>query len=165
MMNDKINFLQSFKGKTVNEVIEILKKTEEQIKEEQTLFQQKKVEWYKSCIGKYFVIQHNDVAFSLVHIKEKEIPKEKIHYAIDPRYNKNNPLYFLAWECYHIVLPSRIESNAGFNILWLGNPFENNTPSSTCKEITKERFEEITSSFNLLIDKAKQILLMNIVEL
>lgn len=160
-MNDKLIFLQSFKGKTVNEVIEILEKTEEQSNKEKALLQQKKIEWYKSCIGKYFVIQHNDVAFSLVHIEEKEIPKEKMHYATDPRYDKNNPLYFLAWRCYHIVLPSKIESNAGFNVLWLGNPFENFTTSSTtCKEITKEKFEEITSSFNLLIDKAKQILLL-----
>lgn len=43
-MNDKVIFLQSFKGKTVDEVIEILLKTEEQVKEEQTLFEKKKVE-------------------------------------------------------------------------------------------------------------------------
>lgn len=148
-----INFLRSFKGKTVDEVIEILEKTKEQSNKEEAILQQKKMEWYESCINKHFVIQHNDVAFSLVHIKEKEISEK------NPRYDKNNPLYFLAWECYHIVLPSKIESNAGFNILWLGNPFENNTSSLTCKEITKEKFEEITSSFNSLINNAEKILI------
>ena len=158
-MNDKINFLQSFKGKTVDEVIKIREETEKQSNKNQAVLQQKKIEWYKNCIGKYFVIKHNDTAFSLVHIKEKEIPKEKVHYTIDPRYNNNNPLYFLAWECYHIVLNTKIEANAGFNVLWLGNPFEGRTMSfATCKEITKEKFEEITSPFNSLIDKSKQLL-------
>lgn len=156
-MNDKVIFLQSFKGKTVDEVIEILLKTEEQVKEEQTLFEKKKVEWYKSCIGKYFVIQHNEVAFTLVHIKEKEISKGKNY--INYRYDN---LFEFAWDCYHIVLSDKpkFESNAGFNVLWLNNPFERSIINSdnTVKEISKEKFDEITSSFDLLINKTKQIL-------
>lgn len=156
-MNDKVIFLQSFKGKTVDEVIEILLKTEEQVKEEQTLFEKKKVEWYKSCIGKYFVIQHNEVAFTLVHIKEKEISKGKNY--INYRYDN---LFEFTWDCYRIVLSDKpkFESNAGFNVLWLNNPFERSIINSdnTVKEISKEKFDEITSSFDLLINKTKQIL-------
>ena len=147
-----IEFLQTVKGMTVEEALAILQKNKQEFEAKQALAQQKKMEWYKSCIGKYYVIQHNDTAFTLVHIKERE----KLD-SID----QNNPQFILTWECYNVVLSgnSRIESNAGFNWLWLCNPYEKGTMSSTCKEITKEEFEEITSPFDSLIDKAKQILL------
>lgn len=157
-MNNNIKFLQSFKGKTVEEAIAILQKEEQEFNNKQSLLQKQKMEWYKNCIGKYFVIQHNDTAFTLVHIKERE----KLN-SIDqnnPQFILNNPQSLIAWECYRVVLSdhSIIEANAGFNWLWLCNPYERDTMSSTCKEITKEEFERITSPFNSLINEIKQVL-------
>lgn len=71
-MNDNIKFLQSFKGKTVEEVIAILQKKEQDINNKQSLAQQKKMEWYKSCIDKYYKIQHNNTTYTLVYIKERQ---------------------------------------------------------------------------------------------
>ena len=155
-MNDRINFLKPFNGKTVAEVIAILEKEEQEINNKQSLLQQKKTEWYKNCIGRYFVIDHNGTAFTLVHIMDKK--QRETTYQ-----NANNPLEFFTWECYSVVLPDsftkpRIESNAGFNYLWLCNPYERSPQTSTCKEITKEKFERITSPFNSLINETKQIL-------
>lgn len=154
-MKDTIKLLQSFKGKTVEEAIAILQKEEQEVNDKQSLAQQKKMEWYKGCIGKYYKILHNNIAFSLVHIKEGKKPKN-----IDQYIYQNNPIHFLSWECYHITLSyqPKIESNSGFNVLWLGNPFEEyRTVSTICKEISKEEFEGITSPFNSLINKVKQI--------
>jgi hypothetical protein len=154
-MKDTIKFLQPYKGKTVEEVIAILQKKEQKINNEQSLAQQKKMEWYKGCIGKYYKIQHNNTTYTLVYIKEGQK-----HKSIDQYIYQNIPYQFLSWRCYTIILSDqpRIVSNAGFDVLWLGNPFEENKPQFTCKEITKEEFEEITFPFDSLIDKAKQIL-------
>lgn len=154
-MNDNIKFLQSFKGKTVEEVITILQKKEQEFNDKQSLLQKQKMEWYRSCIGKYYKIQHNNISFTLVYIKKREKHKN-----IDQYQYQNNPIYFLTWECYNIVLSdqSTMRSNAGFNFLWLCNPYENGTMTSTCKEISKEEFEEITTPFNSLINKVQQIL-------
>lgn len=157
-MEDKINFLLSFKGKTVDEVIALLKEDKQKLDEKQTLRRQKLIEYYRNCIGKYFVIQHNNIAFTLVHIMET--PKGQIRIPTNPC-EEGNPLYFLTWECYNIILSDqpRVESNAAFNILWLNNPYEDYiAKSTTCKEINKEEFEKITSSFNSFINITKQIL-------
>lgn len=153
--NDELRFLKSFKGKTVNEVIEILEKKEQEINNKQSLLQEQKMNWYRSCIGKYYKIQNNNTSFTLVYIKDRKKNKN-----IDQYQYQNNPLYFLTWECYDIVISdqSTIKSNAGFNFLWLCNPYENGKMTSTCKEISKEEFEEITTPFNSLVNKAQQIL-------
>lgn len=153
--NDIIKFLQTVKTKTVEEALAIIQKNKQEFEAKQALVQQKKMEWYKSCIGKYYKIQHSDINFTLVYIKEGKKPKN-----IDTYQYENNPYQFLAWKCYTIILSDqpRIVSNAGFDVKWLDNPFEEYKPQFTCKEITKEEFERITSPFNSLINEAKQIL-------
>ena len=154
-MEDTIKLLQPYKGKTVEEVIAILQKKEQKINNKQSLAQQKKMEWYKGCIGKYYKIQYSSTTFMLVHIKKGKKPK-----TLDNYQHENNPYSFLAWECYFIQLSDRpkIESNSGFCVTWLCNPYESSRPSNTCIEISKEEFERITSPFNSLINEAKQIL-------
>lgn len=154
-MENTIKILQSYKGKTVEEAIAILQKEKRDINDKQSLLQEQKMNWFKSCIGKYYKIQHNDTTFTLVYIKEGKKPKN-----IDQYLYQNNPYQFLAWKCYNIILSDqpRIVSNAGFDVHWLDNPFEKYKPQFTCKEVSKEEFEEITSPFDSLINKVKQIL-------
>ena len=154
-MNNTIKILQSYKGKTVEEAIAILQKEEQEINDKQSLLQQNKIEWYKNCIGKYFVIQHNDISFTLVHIQKRKTPNTN-HY-----YGPNSPEYYITWGmCYNVLFGTQpmIKGNAGLNPLWLCNPYEEGKMSSTCKEITKDEFEKITSPFNSIINEAKQIL-------
>ena len=154
-MNDMIKLLQPYKGKTVEETIAILQKKEQEFNDKQSLLQEQKMNWYRSCIGKYYKIQHNNISFTLVYIKKREKNKN-----LDQYQYQSNPIYFLTWECYNIVLSdqSTMRSNAAFNFLWLCNPYENSRVTDTCTEISKEEFEEITIPFNSFVNKVQQIL-------
>lgn len=152
--NDIIKFLQTVKEMTVEEALAIIQKNKQEFEAKQALVQQKKMEWYKNCIGNYYKIQSGTVFTTLVHIKERKKPKNT------DTYQYYNPYCYLDWECYSVIFGDQptIKGNAGFNPLWLCNPYEEGKMTATCKEITKEEFERITSPFNSLINEAKQIL-------
>lgn len=113
----------------INGYVEKVEKNDEMLRE-QALNRDK---WYESCVGRYFVINHNDKHYLIVHITDKNWYKD-IHQKMRGYDVTRTEKEFSIDYDYHIVNP-----------VWFHNPYAEYDMGGGTKviEINEELFQKV----------------------
>ena len=144
-MNNIVNILSNYKGKTVDEVIELMNRQDEERSNAETIRRHNYEEFLKSRVDKYFIIDFNGASFIVFYVD---------HININQSSTKMNVIDIYIGNKYNITFESR-----PINHSWFLNPYETFTYGGPavkgCKEITKEEYDNIEKECLDIINKIK----------
>jgi len=134
---------------TLGQFLNKLNEKEKIRKEERVKQLNNKLEWYKNLIGRYFILNFNDVSYCVVYI--------------DKLFSGEITTKFLTYDIHRSSEQFSItKENRPINKLWFNCPYEDEyfgKSSTKVKEITKEEFDNYTKLFE------SQAALFNLLEL
>lgn len=132
-MNNIVSILNNYKGKTVDEVIELINRQDEERSNAETIRRHNYEEFLKSREGKHFIINFNGTSFIVLYVDHLNIYQSS---------TKMKVINIYRGEYYKIHIESR-----DINHSWFLNPYETFTYGGPavkeCKEITKEEYDNI----------------------
>ena len=144
-MNNIISILENYKGKTVDEVINILNQCEKERNDKETERKNNYNEFLKSREGKYFVINFNGASFIVLYVDHIDVYKYSTKLSVIDIYRG---------EYFNIKFESR-----DINHIWFLNPYKTYNYGGPgvkeCKEITKEEYDNIEKECLDIINKMK----------
>lgn len=128
----RISDLSPFSGKTVDELIEIIKAKEAKSREDEKERYENERRWFMELKGRYFLMNFNNYSYSVVHVVN-EISGQMTK---QPTYNihKSNDEFMIQYE------------NRAINCCWYNNPYEKpyyGKGSLNVTEITEEQWNDI----------------------
>ena len=133
-----INYLNSFKGQSVDSLINQLTINESENQEKEKTRAQNLIKWYKDLNGRYFLIKFNTFSFIVVKIENE----------FDSNITISQPSYNI----YKAKNYFKIEfENRQINKFWLNNPFEEyhyEQNSTQVRELTEEEYGEYVRLYN-----------------
>jgi hypothetical protein len=125
-------YYQSHPDATIKEFIDYTKEQDRRRQEAETERYNNCIDWYKNLEGRYFIINFNGTSFLAVYVDRWP----------STEFNNKYQSYGISTDKYSIIN----EKGRDINRYWFKNPYEKpyfGQNDGSCKEITKEEFEDI----------------------
>lgn len=138
-----INLLQKYKGKSVEELIDILEHENYEEKEKENIRRKNYEEYFDSLFGRYFIIDFNGASFILIHVNNKI------------RANSMYDNKFDVYNIYNTKNEIKIEKECrAINLNWFCNPYKKGKENSVreIREITEEEYNNIVEKCESVIN-------------
>lgn len=125
-------YYRSYPDATIKEFIDYTKEQDRRRQEAETERYNNCIDWYKNLEGRYFIINFNGTSYLAVYVD---------HWP-STEFNNKYQSYGISTDKYSII----DEKGRDINRYWFKNPYEkpyHGRNEGSCKEITKEEFEDI----------------------
>ena len=132
---------------TIKEFIDFVKEETRRKNEAERERSEKCTNWYKELAGRYFIINFNGSSFLAIYVD---------HWPSNEFNNK--------YQCYGISIKDSYcisnQNGREVNRYWFKNPYEKpyyGRNEGSCKEITKEEFDDIANKYSQIKDIVESI--------